>query len=89
MQIVAIISLAVCIVFLATFVVDLLKVLRDGVAGVERIDRAGFGAHAYWKGAVPRQSASSSVGTQEGILARGRDGKIALRQTRTISRELL
>jgi hypothetical protein len=89
MQFLAAISLAVCVLLLAAFVVGFLKVFREGPSGSDQIDRAGFGAAEYWQASLPRQSASSSVATQEGILARGCGDKIVLRQTRTISRELL
>lgn len=90
MQILAAIVLTGIVVLLTTFVIGLLKVLGDGLNGVDLVDRAGFGPKAYWKAALPRQSASSSVATQESILAVGRrGGKVELKQTRTISRELL
>ncbi|MCW3847868.1 hypothetical protein OF829_11510 [Sphingomonas sp. LB-2] len=90
MVILAAIGLTATVVLLATFVIGLIKVMIDGRRGVDLFDRAGFGAEAYWLAKLPRQSASSSVATREGILASGRRGAgIQLRQTRTISHELL
>lgn len=89
MEMLATFGLVASGLLLATFVIGLLKVIfSNGAAVADQIDRAGFGADAYWKGSLRRQSASSSISTREGVTARVRDGKVELRQTRTISREL-
>lgn len=88
MQVLAIFGFAVCAVLMSTFVIGFLKVLRSGRSVADQVDRAGFGPRAFWHGDLRRQSASSSVATREGLVASAKDGKVFLKQTRTISREV-
>jgi hypothetical protein len=75
-------------VLIATFLVGILRTIRDGMRTAEEFDRAGFTLDAVWHGRLPETDAGSSLAFSDCAEMTVTDGKISVKPTRTISKTI-
>lgn len=69
-----------------TLVIGLLKTIKEGRAGLEEFDHAGFTFGAYWNGHTREVDGIPSVSTSELARIEIVDGQVVATPTRTISK---